>query len=77
MSIKLLFLAVFIAAASAQVPDLGGVTGGLPDTSGLTGSLPVALPIGGGGSGGEDSTTEAASSGFFNRLGNRVGYKRN
>lgn len=60
MSIKLLFLAFFIAVASAQLPDLSGLTGGLPDTSGLTGSLPVEVPIGGGGGeeGSEGATTE-------------------
>lgn len=56
---KLLFIAVFIAVASAQLPDFGGVTGGLPDTSGITGGLPVQMP-GGEAAGGDGEEGEAA-----------------
>lgn len=72
MAFKLFFFAVLIAAASAQLPDLSGVTGGLPDTSGVTGGLPVKLPVGGG----EDSSSEAPAAEAFNVLGNRFGFNR-
>lgn len=79
MSFKLLFIAVFIAVASAQLPDLSGVTGGLPDTSGLTGGLPVPLPVGGG-SGSEEGEQGGAAPAAeaFNMLANRFsGLRKN
>jgi hypothetical protein len=76
MAIKLFFLAVFVAVASAQLPDLGGVTGGLPDTSGLTGGLPVDVPVPVGGGGDSEGGAPAESKGslfgnFFNRRKSR------
>ena len=56
--IKFIFFAVLIAVAFAQLPDIGGLTGGLP--------LPAGLPIPGAG---EGAATEApAAEGKFARF---------
>lgn len=84
MAIKFFFVALLIAVATAQLPDLGGVTGGLPDAGGITGGIPVDLPVdipvGGGGDSegaeGEDSATEAPTrGGLFNPFTSRFGDK--
>lgn len=80
MAIKLVvFIALFIAAASAQL-DMSGVTGSLPDTSGITGGLPI--PAGGSGEGGNGGSGSGGSAGAgeeaagrFNRFNNRFGAK--